>query len=215
MRRPYLIAALSLCCGLSCALWRAPVPPAQAAIAAPAPDAAAARVDSPAVERVAAELGRWHTRLSADERRAAAAAIVAECARHGLELELVLGLIRVESAFNAFARSDKGALGLMQVMPATGEVVARELGLAWRGPRTLLDPESNVRIGTAYLAQLRRRFGSVDRALAAYNWGPGAIDRRLADGAPVPVEYASNVLDARLALASRANARPLAAHALQ
>jgi soluble lytic murein transglycosylase-like protein len=201
MQRPYLIISLSVCCGLSCALWRAPArvatPPALRAHAA-APET------SPEHERIVAELERWHTRLSADERNAAAAALLRESERHALELELVLGVIRVESAFNNFARSDKGALGLMQVMPATGELVARDLGIEWRGPRTLLDPVTNVRIGTAYLAEMRRQFGSVDRALAAYNWGPGAIQRKLAGGSPVPLEYASNVQEARLEVRDRA-----------
>jgi soluble lytic murein transglycosylase len=198
MQRPYLIIALSLCCGLSCALWHAP-----GRVAAPtALRGHAAAPAAPELERVVAELERWHTRLSADEKRATAAALVRESERHALELDLVLGVIRVESAFNNFARSDKGALGLMQVMPATGEIVARDLGIAWRGPRTLLDPVTNVRIGTAYLAEMRRQFGSVDRALAAYNWGPGAIQRRLAGGSPVPLEYASNVQDASASLSA-------------
>lgn len=201
MQRPYLIVALSVCCGLSCALWHAP-----ARLAAPPAlrGHAARSTTSPELERVVAELERWHTRLSADEHRATAAALLRESERHALDPELVLGLIRVESAFNNFARSDKGALGLMQVMPATGEIVARDLGIEWRGPRTLLDPVTNVRIGTAYLADMRRQFGSVERALAAYNWGPGAIQRRIAVGSPVPLEYASNVQEASLEARHRA-----------
>ncbi len=210
MQRPYLLLVLSLCSGLSCALWRAPAtaptPPS------PAPGPAGGQAAHPELASVVRELERWHTRLSAQERAAAAAALIEESARHELELELVLGVIRVESCFNNFARSDKGALGLMQVMPATGESVARELAIEWRGPRTLLDPVTNVRIGTAYLAGMRQRFGSVQRALAAYNWGPGAIDRRLASGAPVPLEYVSNVFaSARSARAASASPRAEAA----
>jgi soluble lytic murein transglycosylase len=189
-----LIPVVLLCC-LSCAAV-APLrlPPARAAEVAPIP---------PEVAALAREIGGYQTRLSEPELRDVARTLL-ECAElHGLERDLLLGVIRVESAFNNFARSDKGALGLMQVLPTTGEAVARELGIAWDGPRTLFDPVANVRIGSAYLAWLYARYGDLDRALAAYNYGPGAIDRRLSGGQPVPVEYASNVITA-----SRSGWRP-------
>jgi soluble lytic murein transglycosylase len=63
----------------------------------------------------------------------------------------------------------------MQLQPATARDVARRHELAWQSDRTLLDPVQNVRIGLAYLAELRERFGSTDHALAAYNIGPGNL----------------------------------------
>ena len=113
----------------------------------------------------------------------------------GLALGLVLALIMVESGGYSLAVSHVGALGLMQLMPATGEELAHKLGFPWSGEETLFDPLVNVKLGTAYLKQLSDRYdGNVRVALAAYNWGPGRIDRFLRRGSPVPVEYTQRVM---------------------
>jgi soluble lytic murein transglycosylase len=85
-------------------------------------------------------------------------------------------------------------MGLMQLMPSTGEELARRLGLDWRGDDSLFDPRINVRLGIAYLKQLSDRYGSTNTALAAYNWGPGRIDRRIRRGQSVPKLYATQVM---------------------
>ena len=148
------------------------------------------------LQAIEARLGRMQTGLNRTELRATARAIAEEAARNRLDVDLVLAVIQTESAFHNFARSSVGALGLMQVMPATGEMLARRHGLAWTGPETLFDPVTNIRLGCRYLAFLRARYSRIDAALAAYNWGPGAIDRRLADGAGLPEKYPSLVLAA-------------------
>lgn len=97
---------------------------------------------------------------------------------YGLDPELVLAVMAVESSFRFRARSRAGALGLMQVMPSTGRSYARLAGVRWRGPRTLYDPVANIRIGTLYLARLLRRFdGDLDLALTSYCHGVGKVNR--------------------------------------
>jgi len=100
----------------------------------------------------------------------------------------------VESAGYHLAVSEVGAMGLMQILPATGKELADRMNIEWRGPDTLFDPVINVKLGTAYLRQLADRYGNVHTALAAYNWGPGRIDRRLRRGATVPSRYIEQVM---------------------
>jgi soluble lytic murein transglycosylase-like protein len=88
---------------------------------------------------------------------------------------LILALIQVESEFSPRAISPKGAIGLMQVMPHTAEFIAGELGVSIDGIKPLYNPFINVRLGIYYLSMLNDRFKSVERALWAYNAGPGSL----------------------------------------
>ena len=94
---------------------------------------------------------------------------------NNLEKEVVWALIRQESSFRKKAKSSAGALGLMQLMPATAKEVSRRIRIApLNMPDEVLDPEKNVRMGSSYLAQMLRAFdGHLPLALAAYNVGIG------------------------------------------
>ena len=134
--------------------------------------------------------------LDAAEAAPLARTIVAESRLRGLEPALVLAVIEVESSFRPRAVSSADAYGLMQLRLPTARAVAERCGVAWRGAATLLDPVDNVRLGIAYLAELRDRFGHLPTALAAYNWGPTRIRRVLRSGSPLPERYVRRVLTA-------------------
>ena len=87
---------------------------------------------------------------------------------HGVDPLLVRALIQVESNYQPRARSSKGAMGLMQIMPAT----AREYRV-----RNPYDPRTNIEVGITRLKDLLDRWGAVDLALAAYNAGEGAVQK--------------------------------------
>lgn len=106
--------------------------------------------------------------------------ILKELERVDMEWALVHAVIRQESAFNVQARSHAGARGLMQLMPATAREVARKKGLSHRTSWLTSRPAHNIRLGTAYLEQMLERYdGSYPLAIAAYNGGPGRVDRWL------------------------------------
>ena len=96
--------------------------------------------------------------------------IIRDSARqHSVRTDLVRAVVQVESGYNPFATSPKGALGLMQLMPAT---------IQQFGVKNPFDPIENIRAGVAYLRRLLDKYMDNEvLALAAYNAGPGAVDR--------------------------------------
>lgn len=95
-----------------------------------------------------------------------------------LEWALVHSIIRQESMFDTAAQSPAGALGLMQLMPATAREVAGKAGLSYSHLRLTSDPSYNITLGSSYLGRLLKRYdGSYPLAIAAYNAGPGRVDQ--------------------------------------
>ena len=102
-------------------------------------------------------------------------------AAQSLDPAWVAAQTRSESAFMPKARSGADARGLMQLLPGTGALAAKRLGVPWAGGESLFDPDTNLQLGTAYLRQMLDRFdGKAYLAIAAYNGGPAPVQRWLA-----------------------------------
>lgn len=102
--------------------------------------------------------------------------VFANAAANEVEPFLVAAVIRTESKFVAAARSPKGAMGLMQMMPETGQWVAEQLGEGGFAAEMLYDPDVSIRFGTWYLASLQKEFRDNEvLVLAAYNGGRGNV----------------------------------------
>ena len=128
--------------------------------------------------------------------------IVSECEKAQFDPMFVAAVIKSESFFNELARSNKGAVGLMQIMPATGKYLEKfRSEVDWPTPAKLTDAGYNIHLGVTYLKQLEEMYGG-NRVLTliAYNWGPGKLDRAIRSGRGVPAEtvrYALKILSDR------------------
>ncbi|MBW8191720.1 transglycosylase SLT domain-containing protein [Neiella marina] len=102
---------------------------------------------------------------------------------------LLMAIARRESSYNRYARSPKNARGLMQLMPATAKETARQINLRYRGVSSLYQPNTNIRLGSAYIKRLLKRFNQ-NRilAIASYNAGPHRINSWLKDDMPQPFD---------------------------
>ena len=98
--------------------------------------------------------------------------------KYGVEQAIVYSMINIESRFNKNAVSNKGAVGLMQLMPSTAEMVAKQIELQ---EFDLKNPKDNIEIGVAYLSSLLKRFENLETALCAYNAGPTNVANWLND----------------------------------
>ncbi|MGB5416103.1 MAG: lytic transglycosylase domain-containing protein, partial [Polyangiales bacterium] len=110
--------------------------------------------------------------------------VVPAAKRYGLDPNLLLAVMRVESAYQKHIVSYAGAVGLMQIMPRTGQLIAHTLGYDDFTPADLLDPDLNLEFAAWYLTSLIQRFdGHLPLAIAAYNGGPHNVRRWIQEGA--------------------------------
>ena len=124
---------------------------------------------------------------------------------YNVDQSLIASVINAESSFRPDSVSNKGAIGLMQIMPATGEWVAKKMQIEFTN-ETLTDPHTNVLIGTFYLNYLLNKFKDERTALIAYNAGEGKVTKWLADSesstlttSPYPVtnKYVDKVINGK------------------
>ena len=101
---------------------------------------------------------------------------------HKIDPPLLAALIKTESNFKTYAESRKGAKGLMQITPSTGEWIAQTTGIKDFEESMLFDPEINIKLGSWYIEHLTDYYnGSFELVFAAYNGGRGNVDKWLKD----------------------------------
>ena len=141
------------------------------------------------IKEIVEVLDKQPTDLASVTREELAEVIYEEAIRYNQDPKFILALIAIESEFYNWAVSEKGAKGLMQIMPYVGKSLAQELGIEWSGDRTLFNPFLNIKIGSYYLAQLIKEFNDLHLALAAYNYGPTYIKGLKERNEGIPVQY--------------------------
>ena len=100
---------------------------------------------------------------------------------YGVEEDLIYALIKAESNFDANAISNKNAKGLLQLMYSTAEEIANKSGIELT-EENILDPDTNINIGTKYISNLLEKYNCIEVALAAYNAGSGNVDNWIKNG---------------------------------
>jgi len=121
-------------------------------------------------------------------------AILVAAKANDMDPVFIMAVIKTESMFNPEARGTHGEIGLMQVKPDTAKWIALKEGLPWHGPKTLLNPALNVRIGTAYFAHLRDQSeGYANKYVSAYNMGLAKV-RKMYKASVRPHEYSLRVM---------------------
>lgn len=124
--------------------------------------------------------------------------IVTESRNAGVDPLFITAVVKAESMFKSRAISNRGARGLMQLMPKTGEYISALAADSKRQKIDLHDPATNLRLGIAYLKYLDQRFaGDKHQTLIAYNWGPTNLSKALRSKRSLPqqsVQYAHKVL---------------------
>ena len=143
--------------------------------------------------RIEKVISNYHTGLDEKNDLRIPEWILAESKKYGYDPLFLTALIITESSFYNWAKSNRGARGLMQLKPATAVALASETSLKWKGTRTLFDPEKNIALGAYYLNKMVARFGDLNLALEAYNHGPSRLRKYLRKGYQ-PRRYSRKVL---------------------
>ncbi len=139
-------------------------------------------------------LSTHRTGLNKKQLRQTAEAIHKEGKKYGFDPLFLLAIIKAESTFNNWAVSSVGARGLMQLMPLTAKEIAIETKINWEGKKTLNNPLVNVKMGIYYLDKMESKFGNMQLALEAYNYGPRKLNKWLNKGI-LPTRYSRKVFN--------------------
>ena len=145
------------------------------------------------IAKIATILEKFKTRLG-DEPEEIAKLLIEQSERYDLDPLLIIALIKTESDFRRKVVSRKGAVGLMQVRPFVAIALAKETKVEYKNSRSLKDGLLNIKLGTHYIAKLRKRFGTMELALVAYNRGPSRLKKQMGEGKTIRSAYAKKVL---------------------
>ncbi|MEW6412816.1 MAG: lytic transglycosylase domain-containing protein [Candidatus Zixiibacteriota bacterium] len=130
-----------------------------------------------------------------DEVRQVTDVIYSESKKYHYDPMFVLAVILTESSFKRGQISNKGARGLMQVVPFVGKDLADRTGLEWEGSQMLLEPETNIKLGTFHLFEQILKFGDIKKALLAYNMGEAKLRGMIRENKPLPKGYLNKVME--------------------
>ncbi len=147
------------------------------------------------LEEIARHVASVVKGLGSTQRRELVRAIHDECRLYGLAPQLIFSVIAAESDGSADLVSSKGAIGLMQIHPATARSLAAEVNVPWTGEDSLYQPVTNVRFGIRYLFNMIQRYRDLPLALSAYYMGPNKLDRLLMRDEELPWDYVDRILD--------------------
>jgi soluble lytic murein transglycosylase-like protein len=146
------------------------------------------------IREMVAVLEKHQTGLANVTREELAEVIYEEALRYNQDPKFILALIAIESSFDNSSVSEKGAKGLMQMMPYVAQSVAHQMGIEWTGDRTLFNPFLNVRMGIHYLSQLILDFDDLGLAVAAYNFGPTYVRDLMGRKEKLPLDFYRKLL---------------------
>jgi len=171
--RTRVAAVLTIVVAVSVALfWSQPTPQRHAG---PTPARVKPAPESASIATLFEAVSQCRASLPESERWRIASTIHQESLKYGYDPLFVAAMIEVESGCKPTARGIRGAIGLIQIRPATAKAVAAETGLPWRGAAALNDAALNLRLGVRYLWTLEKRFADPHLAIAAYNLGPTRV----------------------------------------
>ncbi|MBI5267590.1 MAG: lytic transglycosylase domain-containing protein [candidate division Zixibacteria bacterium] len=139
-------------------------------------------------------IGDFQIGFKDDEIRELTEVVYSESKKYQYDPMFILAIILTESTFKRNEVSPKGARGLMQVAPITGEDVAPRAGVDWEGLSTLNQPGANVKLGTAYLFEKLLEFKDIKKALLAYNLGETRLRKMMRTNQPLPSNYLNKVI---------------------
>jgi soluble lytic murein transglycosylase len=121
--------------------------------------------------------------------------IFSECQKYDYDPLFLISLILTESSFRRHQVSEKGARGLMQILPSTGRVLAGKIGIDWEGDKTLHESDLNIQIGSRYLFEQILKFKDVHKALISYNLGETELMNRMRLNEPLPRYFLNKVMN--------------------